>query len=806
MRSFARTLAVLFMLSLAAPLATVQAVDGVHYGDGYIPAGCSTDSIPSPTVDGPHFLDGCYHMRTNLNPIDTPLIDVLIVPPASPHAERDLRTMRQALEMWSEGIEYLAPQMGLDWLSTVEFNILVDDGTFTTDPAWDPEIVVIGANPVVAGVQGIGIDPTGVFLPEGLGTPCRGANPLASFEAWEALPGFDSHHDGHSGTYVERCEGGGNVCYAVNLAIDPIPGVVEDVLGVNMFDLVAHEVGHCLALGHVGDAGDHTAETVPGADIMAYTSQPHFKCVSSLDVEVFALRMSRFLLAARLVANDASNPDDPFQVQHPRDHFYASSTGLPEDCPQPDTGLTPLQEPRSFTPDGGIQRAPPALDVTSHADGDSVAAGLVTIAGTVRYGASVAGDGDADGLPDTSDNCVAVFNPNQADRDDDGLGDACDATDGAFPVPDGSVAGGITMFSGLNPLLAHNELVTAGTALAGDAKPKFTPGEPVSLQSRFTTAPPGLVDVGTSTFTWHIWDSDGNIVVTAPCTTSEDSSAVGSAGFDCIAETTLPEEPGAYYASALLDGGSAWIRDEPVEDLDHPGLKGFEVLGVDASALEENSDTIVFEDDSDNTFFTEESTLGLDLLGTTRSFQLPLAATSDVIITLEWTSLVGADDLDLFVSGAATDSSAETLTTSERLTLVDVPAGTLVITVDPFFISDPVLGATYTLVAEVSSEGGGPTDADGDGVDDADDLCPATPAGTPVDADGCPLPPPTTERVAISVDGVEVASEDVAGAGGDTFSQAIDLTGRSGAVEVTVAWYDGEWLVREETLTLVVQE
>jgi len=32
-----------------------------------------------------------------------------------------------------------------------------------------------------------------------------------------------------------------------------------------------------------------------------------------------------------------------------------------------------------------------------------------------------------------------------------------------------------------------------------------------------------------------------------------------------------------------------------------------------------------------------------------------------------------------------------------------------------------------------------PPDADGDGVIDANDLCPATPAGTPVDATGCPL-------------------------------------------------------------------
>jgi hypothetical protein len=35
-------------------------------------------------------------------------------------------------------------------------------------------------------------------------------------------------------------------------------------------------------------------------------------------------------------------------------------------------------------------------------------------------------DGDNDGVPNTADNCPTVFNPNQADTDGDGTGDACD--------------------------------------------------------------------------------------------------------------------------------------------------------------------------------------------------------------------------------------------------------------------------------------------------------------------------------------------------------------------------------------------
>jgi hypothetical protein len=45
-------------------------------------------------------------------------------------------------------------------------------------------------------------------------------------------------------------------------------------------------------------------------------------------------------------------------------------------------------------------------------------------------------DGDGDGVPDATDNCPTVPNPDQADSDADGIGDACDTTPGG-PDTDG---------------------------------------------------------------------------------------------------------------------------------------------------------------------------------------------------------------------------------------------------------------------------------------------------------------------------------------------------------------------------------
>ena len=68
----------------------------------------------------------------------------------------------------------------------------------------------------------------------------------------------------------------------------------------------------------------------------------------------------------------------------------------------------------------------------------------VLYAGTFGYGAyrSSPPDADGDGIPDATDNCTAVFTPDQLDTNGDGFGDAC-------APPDANIAPGATVETGV---------------------------------------------------------------------------------------------------------------------------------------------------------------------------------------------------------------------------------------------------------------------------------------------------------------------------------------------------------------------
>jgi hypothetical protein len=124
----------------------------------------------------------------------------------------------------------------------------------------DPEIVVVAAtyNPVL--LFGIGEQ-----VPLSI---CRAQG--------GAMIGTQHIHDGWV-LEQSSCADGGAQCVALNTNF--LTGTT-----VEMYDLVAHEFGHCLGVGHVGDAGDFDAKTVPMNDIMSYQHSSHVHCVSSLNI------------------------------------------------------------------------------------------------------------------------------------------------------------------------------------------------------------------------------------------------------------------------------------------------------------------------------------------------------------------------------------------------------------------------------------------------------------------------------------------------------------------------------------------
>lgn len=785
--ALAFALLALFLTGLPALAAPGETYVGPHQGDGNLPAGCIADTNPANPDNE------CFHMKVGLNALDSPKIDVAVLVPVSPTAERDLRLMKQVVHMWEGGIHYLSGQMDLPWLRDgVDFRVTgeavpvePDGSTTKVINLVDPEIVVVATNPV--GGIGIGIDPANfvsqIGISDGEGAPCMEIPAPTDMATWEAKEGYDGHHGDDGGIYVEDCNGsaGGNVCFAINGAIDPLPGQT-DLFGI--FDLISHEFGHCLTLGHVGDGADGPWGPTPTNDIMAYSTDPPgvSKCVSTLDVEGFALRMSHYLDVNgddKVTKADVIEPNDvagdganSYQVQHPDDHHYASATGDPADCPQPDSGFAPGAvtdwTPKPVVTTRPVLRAP---ELAISRDGRITAVGTAERVPTGRQptkrsGATDDTAGDAD-TPVTDLTGVKVEVTAKAVEAVLQLGQVNPLTDGAS----------LTAYSLLVSGRRFDSFIANGT----------TDRTPTTLDNGSGVAMPP----GTST-----WDADTNTVrfriprgyladqqIRAPYDVSGQTGYHARSNDWLLTDDLAPDKGGIGVAGPAMDRGPS--PDAPVAD-------------------KVTSRTVKLEHEGGNTFTPADTTAGVGLSPVDTRHRLPLAIAkqSTVEVTLTWDD--PASFLGLHVSGG----NAEITKDGDRSVTVTVPWARrdLVVTVDPEEILGPV---TYTLKARMTTV---VEDSDGDRVPDVADNCrkapgPAAGAGCPdTDRDGtfdradrCPreagtgphgCPAPGDERVVLIVDGERVDAQSVMTRHGGYRFALGGPVGRGGH-DVRIVWYAG---------------
>lgn len=238
---------------LLASLAILTALVAVPVGSGAV---CTSSS-------GCEFWDNNHHEYI-LYEVDTSSIDVLILPPATPFATTDVDVLRQSIVAWDDGIDALGPAWLANGVDIRAYAVGFDGVPLSA--LQDPEILVVTAeyNPVL--LFGIGEQ-----APFGVCTNQGGVAALV----------FQHSHGPDSAVQAFQCESGGIQCVVLN---------TNFLLGGErrLYDLNAHEVGHCLGIGHVGDALDFDAKTVPLTDIMSYNDVPsQVHCVSTLNIKAF---------------------------------------------------------------------------------------------------------------------------------------------------------------------------------------------------------------------------------------------------------------------------------------------------------------------------------------------------------------------------------------------------------------------------------------------------------------------------------------------------------------------------------------
>lgn len=230
--------------------------------------------------------------------LDTTVIDVVILPSAGPDAVGSAAS-RMSVQAWEDGIRAYAQP----WFNeSFEMNVyMVGQDIPSLDAVQDPEIVVLSTG--AEGIFGIGAEPKQMVC--------------SSFvEGGATRHAYPEHRHGDVLVRAADCTGTGFTCYAINVGGSDLNA---------LYDLIAHEVGHCLGVGHVGDALDFRSRYAPVQDIMSYQNDPaQVHCVSTMNVRVLEGVYAHLL-------------DQPEELRLPAGSYYAMSPldYKQVECPNP---------------------------------------------------------------------------------------------------------------------------------------------------------------------------------------------------------------------------------------------------------------------------------------------------------------------------------------------------------------------------------------------------------------------------------------------------------------------------------------